>query len=153
MPYVHHDLLVHKGALDKNGRVKGGPSTAAIRENTLEGIQAIADYLGKSYSTVHKWIKYHGLPAMISPNGEWFTTKAAINAWVVATGADDVRRMSRNPFDIPASVQERFRKGSQTIHDRINNEKQSALEFLYTGKAKVYGMDRLPRNRLISEVA
>ncbi|MCI0530290.1 MAG: hypothetical protein L0Y56_22830 [Nitrospira sp.] len=150
---VHPDLLIHKGALNKAGRPKGGVAAPSIKENTLEGIQAIADYLGKSYSTIHKWIKYHNLPAMISPNGEWFTTKAAVHAWIIATGSEDVRRMNLNPFDIPASVEERFSRGSATIHDRINIEKQSALEFLYGGRIRVHGVQRTQRNRLISEVA
>jgi len=103
-------------------------------ENTLEGIQAIADYLGKSYSTVHKWIKYHSLPAMISPGGEWFTTKDAINSWIIATGSEDVRLMQANPFDFPPSVGARFQKSSATMHERVDAEKRSALEFLYMGK-------------------
>jgi len=52
----------------------------------LDGIAAIAMYIGKSYSTTARWIKFFDLPAMKQPNGRWMSSKQAITAWIIAGG-------------------------------------------------------------------
>tara|TARA_Y100000296_G_C4970538_1_gene155669 strand:+ start:115 stop:429 length:315 start_codon:yes stop_codon:yes gene_type:complete len=50
----------------------------------LEGLPAIATFLGKSVQTVRRWILHDGLPCSKLPNGKWFTHKGLILQWIYA---------------------------------------------------------------------
>jgi len=52
--------------------------------NMLEGLPAIATFLGKSANTVRRWIMEDGLPCTKLPNGIWFTHKGLILQWIYA---------------------------------------------------------------------
>ena len=54
------------------------------RREFLEGIPAIAKALGKSESTIWRWIHYHALPACLTPGGTWLTSYGLIDAWILA---------------------------------------------------------------------
>ena len=49
-----------------------------------EGLPAIGRAVGKSPSTIQRWINQHGLPACKLPNGNWFITDRLIDSWVLA---------------------------------------------------------------------
>lgn len=50
----------------------------------LEGIPAIAAFIGKSGNTTLNWIVNHGLPATKTPQGRWFTHRGLILQWIYA---------------------------------------------------------------------
>lgn len=50
----------------------------------LEGIPAIAAFIGKSGNTTLNWINKHGLPATKTPTGRWFTHRGLILQWIYA---------------------------------------------------------------------
>ena len=50
----------------------------------LEGIPSIARAVGRSKSTIPRWIKDHGFPACKLPSGTWFTSRTLINNWILA---------------------------------------------------------------------
>lgn len=67
----------------------------------LEGLDAIAAYLGKSRTTIWRWIIYDNFPATKLPSGTWFTTKYIIANWILAghdaeIEARKVRRMENS---------------------------------------------------------
>jgi hypothetical protein len=62
---------------------KGDPHYISPNPDLLEGIPAIAHYLGKSYNTVYTWIRTKGLPAMKGYNRRWITSRQAIMAWIL----------------------------------------------------------------------
>ena len=66
-------------------RLKGGRfRTRNKNPNILEGIAAIAAFIGKSPNTTTSWILNHGLPATKTPEGLWYTHKALILQWIYA---------------------------------------------------------------------
>jgi len=50
----------------------------------LEGLPAIATFLGKGIETTRRWIRTEGLPATKLPNGRWLTHKALVLQWIYA---------------------------------------------------------------------
>ncbi len=52
--------------------------------NILEGIPNIAEFFGRSYDTIARWIKAGYLPAGKTPQGRWFITRSLIDNWVIA---------------------------------------------------------------------
>lgn len=62
---------------------KGDPYYIHPNPEMLEGVAAIATYLGVGYNTADKWIKHHDLPATRTWSGRWITTKQAVLAWVL----------------------------------------------------------------------
>ena len=50
----------------------------------LEGLPAIATFLGRSVNTTRRWIMTDGLPVTKLPNGKWFTHKGLILQWIYA---------------------------------------------------------------------
>ena len=52
--------------------------------NMLEGLPAIATFMGKSIETVRRWIDKEGLPATKLPNGKWLTHKGLVLQWIYA---------------------------------------------------------------------
>ena len=67
--------------------------------NMLEGIPAIAEFIGKSYDTTYKWITLHGLPATKTPSGRWFTHKGLILQWMVAGHSAELKARARYGFE------------------------------------------------------
>ena len=67
-------------------------------ENFLEGIPAIATYMGKSYNTIIRWIEQGYLPAAKNPSGRWFTTKSLIDSWIVAGHQAEINERARRLF-------------------------------------------------------
>ena len=63
--------------------VKGQSFRKNRNPNILEGIPAIADFIGKSRMTALNWIKKHGLPVTKTPEGRWYTHKGLILMWIV----------------------------------------------------------------------
>ena len=63
---------------------RGMPFRKNSNPNMLEGIPAIATFIGKSYNTTIIWIREHGLPATKTPQGRWFTHKGLILQWIFA---------------------------------------------------------------------
>jgi hypothetical protein len=62
---------------------KGDPYYIHPNPEMLEGVAAIATYLGVGYNTADKWIKHHQLPATRTWSGRWITTKHAVLAWML----------------------------------------------------------------------
>jgi len=50
--------------------------------NMLEGLDRIAEFIGKTKLTASNWILHHGLPATKSPQGNWLTHKGLIMEWM-----------------------------------------------------------------------
>jgi hypothetical protein len=67
--------------------------------NMLEGIPAIAEFIGRSYDTTYKWITLHGLPATKTPSGRWFTHKGLILQWMVAGHSAELKARARYGFE------------------------------------------------------
>ena len=65
---------------------QGRDKISSKSPDALLGIGSIAEYLGFTSTTISRWIKFRGLPAMKTPTGRWFTTKDAITAWIIASG-------------------------------------------------------------------
>ena len=50
----------------------------------VEGLVAIGEAVGRSRSTVIRWINQHSFPACRLPNGCWATTPRLIDRWILA---------------------------------------------------------------------
>ncbi len=57
----------------------------------LEGISAIAAFIGKSPNTVVSWILNDGLPATKTRQGRWLSHKGLILQWIYAGHQAEVR--------------------------------------------------------------
>lgn len=56
-------------------------------DEPLNGMQAIADWMGYSRPTIHRWVREYGLPVLNRGPGRGkrvFTTKNAVRMWVLA---------------------------------------------------------------------
>ena len=62
----------------------GDPHRKNSNPNMLEGLPAIATFLGKSLPTARRWIMSDGLPATKLPSGRWLTHKALVLQWIYA---------------------------------------------------------------------
>lgn len=62
---------------------KGDPYYIHPNPEMLEGVAAIATYLGIGYNTADKWIKTKDLPATRTWSGRWITSKQAVLAWML----------------------------------------------------------------------
>ena len=62
---------------------KGDPYYIHPNPDMLEGVAAIATYLGIGYNTAHRWIMECNLPAIKSDTNRWITCKQAILAWLL----------------------------------------------------------------------
>ena len=51
---------------------------------TIEGLSNIAQAVGRSKTTTHRWIRLHGFPASKGPNGQYMTTVGLIERWILA---------------------------------------------------------------------
>ena len=61
----------------------------------LEGIPAIAAFIGKSGNTALNWINKHGLPATKNPQGRWFTHRGLILQWIYAGHQAELKAKAR----------------------------------------------------------
>lgn len=68
---------------------KGGPIAHQPSEHVLWGLKAIANYLGRGYTTLLVWHRDYGLPITKAPDGKWFTTKSALDRWIFASSEAD----------------------------------------------------------------
>ena len=53
---------------------------------TIFGLRDIGKELRRSPRTVSRWIDERGLPACKLPNGNWITSTALIDTWIMARG-------------------------------------------------------------------
>ncbi len=51
----------------------------------LHGYKEIGDFLGKSRTTIYRWVKRYNLPVMKAPDGKMITFKSLLENWVMAT--------------------------------------------------------------------
>ena len=58
----------------------------------LEGLSAIASFIGKSPNTAASWITKHGLPATKLPNGRWLTHKSLVLQWIYAGHRAEIKK-------------------------------------------------------------
>ena len=58
----------------------------------LHGLTEIARYCRRSTSAVHRWIKRHGMPAALGPDGSYMTSEALIDGWIVSRRAIATRK-------------------------------------------------------------
>ena len=109
----------------------GDPYTQNHNPSILEGCPAIATFLGKSYDTTLRWIKYDGLPATKWPNGSWVSHKGLIMQWMLAGNHAELRGRARYALEKgtlielaerinlpPEDMQEVF--GVRTLSEYIN---------------------------------
>ena len=50
------------------------------------GLRDIGEVLHRSPRTISRWIDEQGLPACKLPNGNWLTSTALIDTWIMARG-------------------------------------------------------------------
>ncbi len=50
------------------------------------GLRDIGEVLHRSPRTISRWIDEQGLPACKLPNGNWITSTALIDTWIMARG-------------------------------------------------------------------
>ena len=51
---------------------------------SMEGAREIAEFFGRSDTTIYDWIHKGLLPAAKLPNGHWFTNKSLLLEWLMA---------------------------------------------------------------------
>ncbi len=66
-----------------------------INPSILEGLPAIAQFLGKTCPTIKKWILNDGLPCYKNPSGFWTTHKGLIMQWMLAENHAELRGRAR----------------------------------------------------------
>ena len=91
--------------------------------NMLEGLPAIAGFLGKSPATAKKWILDHGLPACKTPEGTWLTHKALILQWIYAGHKTEIKHIKRDQ-STPQRARYAFRLEDRDVTHKVH----SALE-------------------------
>jgi hypothetical protein len=102
-------------------KLKGGPYKVNKRNpNILEGVAAIANFIGKSPNTAKRWILEAGLPATKTPEGLWYTHKALILQWIYAGWRAEIAAQN-------GSVPERV-KLDHHLSDMLEEENLDALE-------------------------
>ncbi len=65
----------------------------------LEGLPAIASFMGKSAQTIAIWIKKHGFPATKTPGGTWLTHKELVFRWIIAGHRAEIAIRSGSPME------------------------------------------------------
>ena len=83
----------------------------------LEGIPAIATFLGKSYNTALRYVTKHGLPAAKLPNGTWITHKALVLQWILV--GHNVEMKARGSLD-PLVMKEMAKEAQVSLTDILN---------------------------------
>lgn len=108
------------------------PKKEEQNPDILEGIPSICRFLNKSYVTVHRWIKYHGLPATISLNGRWITTKQIVIEWLLATSQNDLSKLQ---CQVNALDHQTPRRSKITYI--LDEDKNNALRALYSNNSNL----------------
>ena len=113
----------------------GDPHRKNSNPNMLEGLPAIATFLGKSLPTARCWIMSDGLPATKLPSGRWLTHKALVLQWIyaghqailennLATCLEEnelrslAEKMNVNPDEIFPRMRDDVERERDTIADR-----------------------------------
>lgn len=97
--------------------IRGGRPIKNSNPLILEGVPAIARFLGKSYNTAMRYIKKDGLPAAKLPNGTWITHKALILQWILIGHETEMK--ARSSID-PLVIKEMAKQAQVPIEDILN---------------------------------
>ncbi len=104
----------------------GEPFIQNANPNILEGLPAIATFLGKSKLTVRRWIFSAGLPVTKLPNGRWFSHKGLILQWIYAGHQAELKARSAVALE-PESIAE-LAVAMNVSPDEVFNHEESAYK-------------------------
>lgn len=57
---------------------------------SMEGAREMAEFFGRSDSTIYRWIKAGYFPSAKLPNGHWFTNKSLLLDWLFANSEAEI---------------------------------------------------------------
>jgi hypothetical protein len=103
--------------LDRPKYIRGRQPKKNKNPLILEGIPAIAAFLGKSYNTAKRYIVQDGLPAAKLPNGTWITHKALILQWILVGHQAEMK--ARSCLD-PKVIREMAEQANVPLEDILN---------------------------------